>query len=198
MPAVNAVPLPTVEVTVRAVFTRMGWTAADWDDLDNPNNFTGFALVHHWRLREWLRDPPAPFRVPVSAATVRETFALYGHVTWEVLQVYAAGASARFVAAHLSCHRAGLLAVAWDEAQENALSERAATGWALTSHLVAHRWGVGVDRWAFRFGEAAYLWVLAGYTFEEARDMRTAGTMPGEDQLRVMAALNGKTLPPGI
>ncbi|MGV8846079.1 hypothetical protein [Tessaracoccus sp.] len=198
MPVVNTDPLPTAEVTVLAVFTRMGWTAADWDDLDNPNNFTGFALVHHWRLREWLRDPPAPFRVPVSAATVRETFAVYGHVTWEVLQVYAAGASARFVAAHTSRHRADLLDAAWDEAQDIRMSERAATGWALTDQLVNGRtWG-RVDRWTLRFGESAYLWVLAGYTFEEARDMRTAGTMPGEDQLRVMAALNGKTLPPGI
>ncbi|MGV8846054.1 MAG: hypothetical protein ACOH1Y_16925 [Propionicimonas sp.] len=189
-----------------AQLLAIGWTTQDWDDLDDYRTWGQVDEQNHQRVRYWLRHPPERFDVPVSPGLVRETTARYGRQTPGALNAYAAGASERFVAAHLAHGLRVLNAdIAWGACRHSSLSEVSSTGWALTGQLVVvdtgTTWTGLLDRilqWAALFGEFAYLWVLAGFTFEEATVMQAAGPPASKDQLRVMAALNGFTLPAGI
>ncbi|MGV8846045.1 hypothetical protein [Tessaracoccus sp.] len=82
------------------------------------------------------------------------------------------------------------------------LSEPEAVGWAHTALFSTNRLRrlrrQYIRTWLDRFGPKAYLWVLAGYDLKEATSMQKAGDLVSEDQLRVMVALNGRTLPAGV
>ena len=176
----------------------MGWTAADYDNLNDLG--TGDD--------QWLRQPPDKFVNTVTPQDVRDAFAAYGQRVDAVLTAYAAGASRRFVAAVLSAQPDGSPTAAWAATQLVHLNEPDATGWALTGFLFtdAHetaRSGLRMiagrfTYWMDEFGPDAWLYVLAGITYAEALAMAAAGQTPTGEQLRVMAALNGHTLPEGI
>ncbi|MGV8846067.1 MAG: hypothetical protein ACOH1Y_14280 [Propionicimonas sp.] len=183
------------------VFARMGWTPADWAALDDPATWPArVKMKYHGLLGEWLRDPPPHFNTPVSPALVRDTFT--AHPGWAalILNTYAAGASERFVNLYIDRHQGvNFVGMAWAEAQHHDMSEPSATGWALTNHqlgLPHHR--QEISSWVRLFGPTAYLWPLAGYDLDEAIAMSDVGWPPADEQLRVMAILNGHTLPAGI
>ncbi|MGV8910657.1 MAG: hypothetical protein ACOH1Y_16900 [Propionicimonas sp.] len=192
---------------IATAFTRLGWTAAEWEDLYNQG--TPASISQHY-LQEWLVSPPERFAASISPDLVRETFALYGSLAQHVLNAYAAGASARFVNTYAGQHEwlGHTIKDTWADLADLGLSEAACTGWA---HIGGHRWPTGghdaslgagndslVARWVNQFGPASYLWVLAGYTLDEATNMRDSGTVVSEKQLRVMVALAGVVLPDGI
>ncbi|MGV8846101.1 hypothetical protein [Tessaracoccus sp.] len=94
----------------------------------------------------------------------------------------------------------------WDIARLAGLAEPAAVGWALAGYLQPPdglaRDDAGaaalITGWTDLWGPTAYLWVLAGFAGAEATAMRDAETTMSEEQLRVMVALAGVTLPDGI
>ena len=210
-----------------ATFTGWGWTAQDWHEVDTEvGDLFGFkrgmlaraGRRSNYNLREWLRDPPTVVTAAVGRDRFAQAVADHGPtMATNVLDVYAAGASTRFAATFLAKdanHRAGWpqrdVTSAWEITQEAHLTEPAVTGWALTGWLARHRQMDGapaedvgmiarrITAWADQFGPGAYLYVLAGFTLEEAITLRDAGDSPTGEQLRVMAALNGHTLPVGV
>ncbi|MGV8846047.1 MAG: hypothetical protein ACOH1Y_17930 [Propionicimonas sp.] len=197
------------------ILARTGWTQADWDDLLDQGTWGETSDQVFKTVRSWLRRPPVWFQAPVTPAQVREMTALYGAGVPSALNALADGASERFVAAVLG-NRLNVRTPtsAWEQCQDAHLSEPEAVGWAHTNHLnqINHhlhfsqpqqpsivetaRWSIPL--WVAWFGPTAYLWVLAGFTQAEAVAIRDAGTVVTDDQLRVMAALNGAALPAGI
>ncbi|MGV8846044.1 hypothetical protein [Tessaracoccus sp.] len=189
--------------------TAIGWTAADWDDLMDASTWEGPA--DHQDIQWWLENPPLQFAWhPITPTQFRETCTRYGKNAGYVLSAYAEGAAPRFVdvfigagpviPAEASVMRARL---AWMNAKELRLSEDQAVGWAHADLLIVDllRTPDGVPvitTWIARFGPTAYLWVLAGYTLDEATAMQDAGTVITDDQLRVAVTLKGITLPAGI
>ncbi|MGV8910944.1 MAG: hypothetical protein ACOH1Y_18390 [Propionicimonas sp.] len=187
-------------------FARIGWAEADWDALDDVGTWAGVNVDRHLCVRRWLRDAPERFEVPVSPAVARETFAVYGQRTPQVLNALAGGATARFVDAYLTLWGADV-DTAWTFACQVGLAEPEAVGWAHTDRLVISKWvgkqphilrGSAIRPWLDRFGPVSYLWVLAGFTLDETAAMVEGGATVSEGQLRVMAALNGVSLPAGI
>ena len=206
-------------------FEAMGWSADDWHDVDRDlalmfgsplGRPSGSAAPRsRYTLREWLRDPPAVFEAPVTRAMVLHAVRAHGYgLAPMALEASAAGASTRFVDAFLTNFQTEFRFatarpdVAWATAWLAGLSEPEATGWALTGLLLADPDGDAVidvgligarlTPWVDRLGPTSYLFLLAGYTLEEAEALRDAGKSPTGEQLRVMAALNGHTLPPGV
>ncbi|MGV8910945.1 MAG: hypothetical protein ACOH1Y_18395 [Propionicimonas sp.] len=194
---------------------QIGWTEADWTALMVEGLTAGAvdASTASARLvvRQWLLSPPPKFVAAVTPLTVRVTFAVHGRSTPGVLDAYAAGASERFVDAFLNGRhdRVGQEEPldGWTCARAAHLREPAATGWALTgrlmqSSLLGRGLSLGVlarhiRLWVDRCGETAYLWVLAGFTMDEATAMLD-GSVVTDEQLRVMVDLNGMALPAGI
>lgn len=98
--------------------------------------------------------------------------------------------------------------VAWATTTAAGLSEVDATGWALTGQLLADPDTQAVVDvplvsaqlmpWVEQVGPASWLFLLAGFTLDEAVALADAGTTPTEQQLQVMAVLNGHTLPEGV
>ncbi|MGV8846057.1 MAG: hypothetical protein ACOH1Y_16910 [Propionicimonas sp.] len=188
-------------------FARMGWTAEEWADLDDVSTWAGMDLLDHMSVREWLRRSPTRFDGVVSPSMVREAWDTYGHQAEGPLAGYAAGATTRFTAAFLGAHPDihPDIVHAWDAAQRLGLTEQDACLWALPDELFIKGDGTIPDHrqaeeearqlervtdWTGRFGETAYLWVLAGYTFKAASVLLDAGVQVDDDQLRAMAAAN--------
>ncbi|MGV8846048.1 MAG: hypothetical protein ACOH1Y_17925 [Propionicimonas sp.] len=201
MPAVfDPIVIDGVKVRVSPEFARMGWTTADWLTLSS----------RCLSLRGWLQFPPETFHQNVSPGLALELDTLYGARAPMVLNALAAGASTRFVATILGDRPQPIPAspqVVWRWAQRAGLDEPGACGWAHTdllnrkssSPVTEKRAMLAlIPQWVDRFGPKAYLWVLAGFTLAEATAMQEAETVVTEDQLRVMAALNGVSLPAGI
>jgi len=219
----NPPPWPRHVPSSRAVeqFLAMGWTAEDWQDLDQEMTdraggqvrgvSTGYGVSADrvTNIREWLRMPPESFAAPMTTGTVRETFATHGVLTSIVLDAYAAGASTRFVDAFFTAPGQFDVRKAWAITSTARLSEPAAVGWALTGRLCSAA-GPGVAEenenivdvrvtpWTDLFGSNAYLHILAGFTFAEAIELKDTGVHISEEQLRVMVALAGVVLPAGI
>ncbi|MGV8846065.1 hypothetical protein [Tessaracoccus sp.] len=200
------------------VFDTLGWTQTDWNAMFDPSTWAGADEAgspgerNFHNARRWLLNPPAPFRVRVSAATVRQTYQTYGTGARSVLNAYAAGASPRFVDRYSTTNPTWLPEplYAWRYSQFAEMSEPEATGWAYTQLMGQNSWEYAGGRvhpagsnqpitaWIARFGPTAYLWVLAGYTLEEATTMQDDGTLVSEEQLRVIVALTGVVLPTGV
>ncbi|MGV8910654.1 MAG: hypothetical protein ACOH1Y_16885, partial [Propionicimonas sp.] len=159
---------------------RTGWTAEDWDEVYDMG--AAFPAPHQRYLQRWLLHPPEQFVVLVTPQQVRGAFAVYGPMVTGALDAFAAGASDRFVAAFAAHqeHLVDLTRSTWLTLVSMGLSEPAATGWALTlgpgSSLAASM--ARLARWVGSFGETAYLWVLAGFTLEEATKLRAAREAP--------------------
>ncbi|MGV8910143.1 MAG: hypothetical protein ACOH1Y_14275 [Propionicimonas sp.] len=153
-------------------------------------------------VRHWLRTQHEPLPATITPDLIRDTYQVWGRQARTVLNAYVAGASPRFVAAYISCgHDEAHVRRAWELTQDAGLDEPAATGWALTGQLKVRGAQTTVEvitAWVTLFGPAAYLCVLAGYDLGEAAAIHDAGELVTEDQLRVMAALNGVVLPEGI
>ncbi|MGV8846049.1 MAG: hypothetical protein ACOH1Y_17920 [Propionicimonas sp.] len=192
-----------------AGLNQAGWTQADWDDLTDETTWGSSSSAAFQAVRYWLRHPPLEFWAPVTPAQVREMSGVYGEQVSLALDALAAGASERFVAAALANrHDLDTPTIVWDRAQDAHLSEPEAVGWAHTNHLnqlsrpqqtsIVETVLSSIPLWVARFGPTAYLWVLAGFTQAEAVAIRDSGVVVTDDQLRVMSALNGVTLPAGI
>jgi len=130
-----------------------------------------------------------------------------------MLTVIGAGVPERFAIAFLDRNpdsTAPLLLNGWRNAITLRLNEEEASGWAATGYLrgqfytqTAGQTGLGRDAmaaeigaWTNRFGPGAFLWVLAGFTLDEAVELRKNGTVITSEQLHVMVALNGATVLP--
>lgn len=195
-----------------ASFMRAGWTRQEWDDLyefltDRADDGARF-------LAAWLRNPPARFVNPISPALVRDVYARHPKVAEQVMIAIGAGATERFAITFIRASPLIRAAIAgWQFSRALGLAEPAATGWAATGYL--HDRGNNADfhgaltgdgaaarrtinAWVDAFGPGSYLYVLAGITLKEAVAMRAAGDQVSDQQLRVMAALNGYVLPAGI
>lgn len=197
-----------VSYEVELHFVQNGWTAHDWNTLDDElfaEDFDSTTLANgFYQVREWLRHPPA-FENPVTPTLVRETITAFGVQAVFALNGYAAGASPEFVAAFLVRHPEGNPEVGWGYAQRAHLDGPSAAGWVLTGLLNqdltedGHTTGLQVIRhirvWTAAFGPTAYLWVLAGFDLGEATTLVTDQGPVSEERLRVMAALNGADLP---
>lgn len=209
-----------------ATFTRWGWTAQDWHDEDSKVAIRfGPSIVpvdtptqrNQLTLREWLRNPPASSVAPIPRDLIGQVVAAHGpRLTSNVLDAYAAGAPHAFLDVILA-KRPGQtgwpqrnVITAWEITVMASLTGPAAIGWATTGELnapilkdgtTAKEGRVVADQiiaWTDQFGPDAYLYVLAGITLKEALGLAAAGKTPTEQQLRVMAALNGHTLPAGV
>ncbi|MGV8847007.1 hypothetical protein [Tessaracoccus sp.] len=198
-----------------ATFTGHGWTAAQWDDL--CTFYAGHDQAGGQEVAYWLRHPPATFATPITPTMIRDLFDRYEELTFHVLTAIAAGASERFCAGFFNpqWHRRDHVAVVdgWAQATALNLTEPEAVGWAATDYLGCLRdpavlrgvpslsraqLAVLIRTWISFFGPTAYLYVLAGYDLDEAVAMRDAKTSPTPEQLRVMVALAGHTLPAGV
>ncbi|MGV8910943.1 MAG: hypothetical protein ACOH1Y_18385 [Propionicimonas sp.] len=199
---------------------EMGWTSDEFNSLDRDLDVhllepvsAADPFAARGDIYGWLRNSPSDWKVAVSPTVVRETLVRYGPGdggAGGVLTAFAAGASERFVAAFTSRHRRQDTRTAWLFAEFGHLAEPEATGWALTdylfpSHLTpasleAQYWEAEaiLGDWRRGFGPRSYLWVLAGFTLNEATAMQDQNATVSDDQLRVMAALNGFTLPASI
>ena len=211
----TTVPAVTEWRRAVAAFMSIGWTTDQWTALhaffaDRETPTGGPAVAH------WLRTPPARFVIPITPAMVKDLNARHGEQTAQVLAAMAAGASERFCVAFLnpgwdiSTHVSVL--DGWAQAAAIDLAEHDAVGWAATDYLGCRRGPtvhglpsasraqltVRVSTWVNYFGPGAYLYVLGGFDLDEAVAMRDAGTSPTPDQLRVMVALAGVILPPGV
>ena len=187
-----------------ARFARMGWTFDDWDDLDEAT-WDGLPADRHLELRVWLRNPPV-FKTSLSPAVVREVTARFRRWARQALDAYAAGASSRFIAVFILRHQDGNPAAAWKYAYSTGMAEEIAAGWAATDLLYLRPWPTNhrgdkqlvLDRimpWLDRFGSYGHLYVLAGYTLEEAVAIDDAALRNGtprvtREQLEAMVALN--------
>jgi hypothetical protein len=202
-----------------ATFASIGWTTQDWDDL--YRYFTGpagGAAVGGPSVADWLRNPPPTFRTRPTPASIRALFARHGRQTEYVLAALVDGASERFAVTYRSrdsspIARAAELQSGWRHAVTIGLTEPQATGWAGTGYLHSRRYRpspIGspassravmtalITAWTTAFGPDAWLYVLAGIDLQEAVALKENGKTPTGEQLRVMAALNGHTLPAGI
>ncbi|MGV8847006.1 MAG: hypothetical protein ACOH1Y_18360 [Propionicimonas sp.] len=177
----------------------------DWEDVVNPATWEG-VTVPGFRsprtvivdIQRWLRfTDPLP---TIWITVVRATYRTYGTRARLVLDAYTSGATARFVTAYLS-RREGAVDVreAWHQTlARTGITEPQAVGWAYTDLYRRDTPDPSITAWSTRFGPAAYLWVLAGYDLAEAWAIQASGTIPTDEQLRVMVALAGYTLPAGI
>ena len=190
-------------------FAAIGWTAQQWDDTYQAL-FPASPKPGSKALANWLRNPPKELvnhlGVPITPAMVLQLLDRYGTQTPRVLTGLTAGASERFAATYLNPkwrHHSRATTTGWAYAQSIGLTEPHATGWAPTGYLNARGKTPGgptklIRTWTTQFGPDAYLYVLAGFDLDEAVAMRDAKTLPTEDQVRVMVALNGHTLPDGV
>ncbi|MGV8847010.1 hypothetical protein [Tessaracoccus sp.] len=166
-----------------------------------PPGFTSHSQAP-LEISEWLENDE-PFYAPGTTPALtqgRRIFTTHGVKARQVLDAYAAGASPRFVDAWLTpsplqAGRATHADGAWQCATFMHLPEPEAVGWAYTDLLVHNEWAI--TTWVDSLGPTSYLWVLAGFTLAEAAAMRDGGTVT-DQQLRVMVALNGTSLPAGI
>ncbi|MGV8847005.1 MAG: hypothetical protein ACOH1Y_18355 [Propionicimonas sp.] len=184
-----------------------GWDklvdAATWEGVTVPGFGSPRAVIAD--IQRWLSvaDTGQLDILRFTPALVRATYRTYGIRARLVLAAYAAGASEEFVTAYLSRRdHAAVVHVqqAWHQTRTGSagVTEHEAVGWAHTDLYRPDTPDPAITSWTKALGPAAYLWVLAGYNLDEAVAMRDAGTPVTDQQLRVMVALAGTTLPAGI
>ena len=186
-----------------------GWTSQDWVRFHTASTDRV--------LDEWLTDLPAipPSFTPSFVQSIIDS-AQNGVIPVQVLNAVAGGVPVGFATAGIGRWRDGWydadhtmdqISKTWSIAQSLGLSDQEATGWLLTGQLIVayNTWKIGsavdtvgarIGPWR-KYGPTAYLFVLAGLGLREAAK---AVKQPGWDDqtLRVMLALNGVVLPPGI
>ncbi|MGV8910941.1 MAG: hypothetical protein ACOH1Y_18370 [Propionicimonas sp.] len=206
-------PSPTLSAGDQLTkLTKTTWAKANlpavWDELLDARTWAGVDAVPGFRspqtvivdIQHWFRfSAPTPPE-SITPAVVRATYRTYGIRARLVLDAYIGGASARFADAYLSRRPDRVdVTTAWDRTlARTGITEPQAVGWAYTDLYRRDTPDPSITAWTTRFGPAAYLWVLAGYTLDEATKMRDAGTVVTDAQLRVMVALNGVTLSEGV
>lgn len=173
-----------------ASFEAIGWTGKDWDDLHVF--FVGAEWAAGEQIANWLCKPHR-FLVPVTPAQIRGLYQRHPFQAVSLLDAFALGAPERFLIAVLAHSRTSetphSMCEAWKHARNAGLEGPAVTAWAELG-AISSRSAAGIRWWVNQFGQDAYLYPMAGFTFDEAAAMQTAGTTPSNQQLKVMAVLN--------